>query len=177
MKPRSKASKTVPSGDAVVPPPSPGGSSRPAGTGSSSTGLPRPTRGLLALAACVALEGLALVGVGAVVLVDAIADGAGNPLFWAFLIALFLLYGGVLLAAARAVLRRRRWARAPAVLSSLLALPVGWDAMGQDEAWLGVPVLVLGVLGLVLALAPGVGGLLTGERGVPQADPGGTPPS
>ncbi|NHC43709.1 hypothetical protein [Motilibacter aurantiacus] len=130
-----------------------------------------PTGGLLALAACVALEGLALVVVGAVVLVDVIADGAGNPLLWAFLVALFFLYGGTLLVAARAVLRRRRWARAPAVLSSLLALPVGWDSLSQDEPQIAVPVLLVGVAGLVLALAPGVGGLLVRERGDDASSP------
>jgi len=121
--------------------------------------------GLVALAACVALEGLALVTVGAVVLVDLLRDGAGKQVLFVFLVALFALYGGVLLAAARAVLRRRRWARAPAVLSSLLALPVGWDATGQDQALIGVPVLAVGLAGLVLAMLPAAGGLLVAERG------------
>jgi hypothetical protein len=57
-----------------------------------------------------ALEGLALVVSGLGVLVAVIRSSGDFALFLA-LVVLFLLYGGVLLLAARGVLRRRRWSR------------------------------------------------------------------
>jgi hypothetical protein len=117
-----------------------------------------------------AVEGTALVVIGLIVLVDALVN-AGHAavretLLFVFLAALFGLYGGTLLAAARAALARRRWARALAVLSQLVALLMGWQIAGWGLAVVGVPLALVGAVALVLALAPRVGGLLveTGAR-------------
>ena len=54
----------------------------------------------------------------------------------------------------RGLVRRRRWARSPAVLVQLLALPVAYNAFGDGAWWLGGPLLVCAVLGLVGLFAP-----------------------
>jgi hypothetical protein len=54
----------------------------------------------------------------------------------------------------RGLYRRRRWARSPAVLTELLALPLGYNACGNGVWWVGVPLLGCGVLGLVALFAP-----------------------
>lgn len=54
----------------------------------------------------------------------------------------------------RGLVRRRRWARSPAVLVQLLALPVSYNAFGDGAWWLATPLLVCAVVGLVGLLAP-----------------------
>jgi hypothetical protein len=53
-----------------------------------------------------------------------------------------------------ALTRRRAWARGPAVALELLVLPIGGYMISGGLAWLGVPVLVLGLLGVGLLVAP-----------------------
>jgi hypothetical protein len=55
---------------------------------------------------------------------------------------------------ARGLARRRRWARSPAVLVQLLALPVSYNALGNGAWWLAVPLLACAVAGLVGLFAP-----------------------
>lgn len=50
--------------------------------------------------------------------------------------------------------RRRRWARGPAVVLNLLLLPIGYTMAGSGLAWLGVPVMVVGICGAGLLVAP-----------------------
>jgi len=54
----------------------------------------------------------------------------------------------------RGVYRRRRWARSPAVLAQLLAIPVGVDAAGDGAWWIGAPLLLCAVVGLLGLFAP-----------------------
>lgn len=124
----------------------------------------RPTVPLAVLAGAMAVEGTALVVIGLVVLVDALVGAAHaavrETLLFVSLAALFGLYGGTLLAAARAALRRRRWARALAVLSQIVALLMGWQIATWGLWPVGVPLALLGGVALVLALTPLAGGLL-----------------
>ncbi len=53
-----------------------------------------------------------------------------------------------------ALTRRRAWARGPAVVLELLVLAIGGYMISGGLAWLGVPVLVLGLLGVGLLVAP-----------------------
>jgi hypothetical protein len=53
-----------------------------------------------------------------------------------------------------ALARRRGWARGPAVVLELMLLPVGWFMTTGGLAWLGVPVLLIGLLGAGLLVAP-----------------------
>jgi hypothetical protein len=50
--------------------------------------------------------------------------------------------------------RRRAWARGPAVVLELLFLPIGYYMVGGGLAWLGVPVMILGLVCAGLLLAP-----------------------
>ena len=50
--------------------------------------------------------------------------------------------------------RRRRWARGPAVVLNLLLVPIGYTMAGTGLAWLGIPVMVVGIFGAGLLVAP-----------------------
>ena len=106
-------------------------------------------------AALLAVEGVALLVVG---VVDAIATATGSPSRRGFSYgqaALAVAAGAVLLLLARAIDARRDWARSPAIVLQLLAVPVGIGLL-QGGVWLaGVPVLVLAAATLVLVLAAG----------------------
>jgi hypothetical protein len=53
-----------------------------------------------------------------------------------------------------ALLRRRSWARGPAIVLELLLLPIGYYLIRAGADWLGVPVLLLGIFGAGLLIAP-----------------------
>jgi hypothetical protein len=76
----------------------------------------------------------------------------GSVLFWA---------AGVILAA-RGLLRRRRWARSPLLMTYLLLLAVGWALVHGTGPGIGIgaAILVLAVGGVVVTLAPSVGAAL-----------------
>ena len=59
----------------------------------------------------------------------------------------------VLVVAARALRRLRLWSRSLLVVAQLMALAVGIP-MAQGDDWIGWPVAVTGVVGLVLLLHP-----------------------
>jgi fatty acid desaturase len=50
----------------------------------------------------------------------------------------------------RGLYRRRRWARAPALVTNLLVLPVAFDLTRGGRWYVGVPLLLLAVVVLVL---------------------------
>ncbi|MDT7544747.1 MAG: hypothetical protein QOE99_857 [Actinomycetota bacterium] len=101
------------------------------------------------------MEGVALLVVG---VVDAVATVVGSPTdrSLSFTVAGFAVAAGIVLGLlARAVDRRRGWARSPAVVLQLLALPVG-VGLAQGGVWFAaVPVLVLAVATLWLLFAAG----------------------
>jgi len=73
---------------------------------------------------------------------------------------LTLLAGLGLLAVARGLRRARRWARAPALVTQLLALPVAVGLVQGGRWYVGVP-LILWALGvLALLFTPAVGEVL-----------------
>ena len=57
-------------------------------------------------------------------------------------------------AAARALLGRRRWARAPVVVVQLIMLPVGWSFRGGQTTWVAVIMIVVALLTLLAVLHP-----------------------
>ena len=101
------------------------------------------------------VEGVALVVIG---VVDAVATTTGSPTRRGFSYgqaALALAAGALLLLLARAIRARRDWARSPAIVLQILAVPVGIGQL-QSGVWAaGVPVLLLAVVTLVLVLAAG----------------------
>jgi hypothetical protein len=50
--------------------------------------------------------------------------------------------------------RRKRWARGPAIVIELLQVPIGYTMLTNGLPAVGAPVLILGLLGAGLLLAP-----------------------
>jgi hypothetical protein len=50
--------------------------------------------------------------------------------------------------------RRQSWARGPAIVLEMLLIPIGFYMIAGGVAWLGIPVLVVGLVGAGLLLAP-----------------------
>jgi hypothetical protein len=119
---------------------------------------PAPARQtpLVVLVALVAAQGVGLAGLAVFFLVELVVS---TPLSVprAVMAALLTLLAGLgLLVVARGLHRRRRWARAPALVTQLLALPVGAGLVQGGRWYVGVPLIgwALGVL--VLLFAPAV---------------------
>jgi hypothetical protein len=120
------------------------------------TGSAQGTPGSVRIAAAVAaLEGTALLGLGAFYVVKTVLqrpDSYGRALLGA---AMALAGGALLVLLARAVLHVRRWARSPVIVLQLLALPVGYTlAFQAGLPGYGGPVLVLAVAELYLLFTP-----------------------
>ena len=115
----------------------------------------RPTP-LVVLAALVAAQGVGLAGLAVFFLVE-LAVSTPLSVTRAVTAALLTLLAGLgLLAVARGLHRRRRWARAPALVTQLLVLPVGAGLVQGGRWYVGVPLIgwALGVL--VLLFTPAV---------------------
>lgn len=103
----------------------------------------------------VAAQGLAALAMAAILVVRAIAgadqrivNGLGTAVW-------FLLIGGVVLAAGRALVIGRRWGRGLAVFTQLLLLPVAWYlAVGSHRPAVGIPVAVVALTALALLFSP-----------------------
>lgn len=104
----------------------------------------------------VVLEGAAALIVAAALVVRGIAgadqhvvNGLGTAVF-------FVLVGGVVLAAGRALMLGKRWGRGLAVFTQLLVLPVAWYlAVGSRQPAFGIPAGIVAVAALVLLFSPG----------------------
>ncbi|GHJ35890.1 hypothetical protein [Streptomyces sp. TS71-3] len=134
---------------------------------------PRPGRLTLA-AALAGLEGLALVVIGAYLLVMGLA-GSPDDRQQAVTAGITLLVLALLpLLAARGLLLRRRWSRGPAVITQILALPVAWNLLQADSLLIpgGIALAVVAIATLVLLVNPTTTKAL-GIRG--PADPGDAP--
>jgi hypothetical protein len=64
------------------------------------------------------------------------------------------LMAAALFAVAVALARRRRWARAPAIVLHLLQIPIGMTMVSGGLPLFGVPAVALGVTVAALLLAP-----------------------
>jgi hypothetical protein len=102
-----------------------------------------------------AVEAIALVVIG---IADGVATATGSPANRGLSFALAgmtVAAGGVLLLLGRALDRRRGWARSPAVVLQVLALPVGVGLLQGGKWAAGVPVLLLAAAALWCVLAAG----------------------
>lgn len=114
---------------------------------------PRP---VLAAAALVTVEGVALLVFAVVSVVLTALDDAGSvslALGGALLLALF---GAVLFWLARKLRELKAAARSPVIAVQLVGLPIGWtltNANGRPEIGLPVLALVLAVVALLFATA------------------------
>jgi hypothetical protein len=84
----------------------------------------------------------------------------------ALLVNIFTAMMAVLLGGlARALHRRRAWARSPAIVLELLLLPIGYYLVTGGVAWLGLPVIAVGLAGAAALLAPATRVALGLDRG------------
>jgi peptidoglycan/LPS O-acetylase OafA/YrhL len=103
----------------------------------------------------VAVQGVAGLVVAGVLVVRGIAgadqrvvNGLGTAVW-------FVLVGGVVLAAGRALVLGRRWGRGLAVVTQLLLLPVAWYlAVGSHQPAFGIPAAVVALTALILLFSP-----------------------
>jgi hypothetical protein len=103
----------------------------------------------------VVLQGAAALVIAAVLVARAIAgadqrvvNGLGTAVW-------FVLVGGVVLAAGRALVVGKRWGRGLAVFTQLLLLPVAWYlAVGSHRPAFGIPVGVVALAVLILLFSP-----------------------
>jgi peptidoglycan/LPS O-acetylase OafA/YrhL len=125
------------------------------------------------------VQGLAALVVAAVLVVRAIAgadqrvvNGVGTALW-------FLVIGGVVLAAGRALVVGRRWGRGLAVFTQLLLLPVAWYlAVGSHQPAFGIPVALVALTVLILLFTPtGLRWAAGGDQRGPASSASGGPDS
>jgi hypothetical protein len=70
----------------------------------------------------------------------------------AMAVVLFLVMGAGLLLVARDLVRRRRWARAPAVTWEVICLPVAYGLFQSGRWYVGLPLAVVALAVLVAVL-------------------------
>ena len=116
--------------------------------------MPPAGRTLVWCATLVALEAVGLVAAAVFYLVELVVADTGDPVRALVTAALALAAGAGLALVARGLLHRRRWARAPALVTNLILLPVGYGLVQGGRWYIGLPLLLLGVAVLVLLFAP-----------------------
>lgn len=115
----------------------------------------RPPRAIVLACAIIGLQGLALIGAAALVVVKALTQ-TSNSLAAALLLAAIALAGAaVLLLCRRGLLHLRPAARTPVVVLQVLALPVSYSlAFQADRVGYGAPVMVSALAVLYLLFTP-----------------------
>ncbi|MFI6270353.1 hypothetical protein [Micromonospora zamorensis] len=98
----------------------------------------------------------AVVALIAVWLIWADLTATTTDLLSALLVTVFAIGAAVVLwALGRALLRLQAGARAPAIVLQLMLLPIGWFMIQAGLAWLGVPLMALGLgVGWLLVSPP-----------------------
>ncbi|MEV0144082.1 MULTISPECIES: hypothetical protein [unclassified Nonomuraea] len=110
---------------------------------------------LLVAAVVVALEGLVTLGLGGYVAVETLRGLAGDVTSAIAEAAFGMLIGaGLLWVAWGGLLRGERWGRTPSVLAQVFLLPVAVTLIDSSRPDLGVPLVVVAVVGLAALLAP-----------------------
>jgi hypothetical protein len=127
----------------------------------------------------VAVQGVAALVVAVLLVVRGIAgvdqrvvNGLGTAVW-------FLLVGGVVLAAGRALMLGKRWGRGLAVVTQLLLLPVAWYlAVGSHQPAFGIPVGIVALTALILLFTPAaVRWAAGGDQGDPASSANAGPDS
>jgi hypothetical protein len=112
-------------------------------------------------AGLVAAEAAGFVVYGVALVVLAARGDRSSVQNVALLVVLVAGWGAGLVFAARGLLRRRRWSRAPLVVSQLLLAAVGAPlAQGSVARWVGVALVTVSVVALGALLTPAVTGAL-----------------
>ena len=103
----------------------------------------------------VAIEGVVLVVMAAVLVVRAIGGAHERAISGYGTAAWYAIVGAALFAAGRALWTGRRWGRGLAVFAQLLLLPIAWYiAVGSQQWAYGVPVALVAVGTLALLFSP-----------------------
>jgi hypothetical protein len=118
----------------------------------TTSSAPTPVRGAGLI---VAVQGAAALVIAAVLVVRALAgadqrvvNGLGTAVW-------FVVVGGGVLAAGRALVLGKRWGRGLAVFAQLLLLPVAWYlAVGSHQPAFGIPLGIVALTVLVLLFSP-----------------------
>jgi len=76
-----------------------------------------------------------------------VQSALATPIFAAVMTAIL---GGL----AYALSRFRAWARSPAIVIEMLMIPLGYYMITGGVPWLGIPVMLIGLVGTGLLLAP-----------------------
>jgi hypothetical protein len=127
----------------------------------------------------VAVQGVAAVVVAVLLVVRGIAgadqrvvNGLGTAIW-------FVVVGGVVLAAGRALMLGKRWGRGLAVVTQLLLLPVAWYlAVGSHQPAFGIPVGTVALTVLILLFSPAaIRWAAGGNQGGPASSANGGPDS
>ncbi len=103
-----------------------------------------------AAAILVALQGLFLVIIGLVLAVNSVTGGPADRLGAQLGAGLAVAAGLTVLVLARALQRRRPWARSPVLVVELLCLPVAWGLFQAHRTVVGFVVAGAAVLGIGL---------------------------
>jgi len=104
--------------------------------------------GVLVVEALGALAGAVLLGAAALTGPAVSTASAISTVVVALLLAV------VFVVLARLLYRRNRAARGPALVLQLLLIPIGWYMARGGTPWVGVPLLVVAVIGAGALLAP-----------------------
>lgn len=101
-----------------------------------------------------AVEAVALTGLAIYVAWASLARSTTSKQGAGALLALIVI--GVLIVAglSRALSNLKTWARGPAIVLELLLLPIGYTMISGGLAYVGIPVMLAGLFGAGLLLAP-----------------------
>lgn len=122
---------------------------------------PSRSRALTLAVVLVSLQGVVLVGIAAFSAVEIALGRADDAAVAGFVAGCALLAGVGLVLTGRGLAAGRRWSRAPALLPQLFAVPLSFTALGGEGRWVGVLLLVWGVVTAAAVLSPAVGRALT----------------
>jgi peptidoglycan/LPS O-acetylase OafA/YrhL len=127
----------------------------------------------------VAVQGVAALVVAVLLVVRGIAGADQRVVSGLGTAVWFLLVGGVVLAAGRALMLGKRWGRGLAVVTQLLLLPVAWYlAVGSHQPAFGIPVGIVALTVLILLFTPAaVRWAAGGDQGDPASSANAGPDS
>jgi len=107
-----------------------------------------------------AVQAVALAGVTGLFVYEDITARPGNMSDALATTAYFAVLTLIFAVLAWYLRQHRSWARGPAIVLELLSLPVGYLMLQAGQVWLGPPVMLLGLTGAGLLLAPASRGAL-----------------
>jgi hypothetical protein len=103
----------------------------------------------------VVLQGATALVMAAVLVVRRIAGADQQGFNGLGTAAFFVLLGGAVLAAGRALVTGKRWGRGLGVFTQLLLLPVAWYlAVGSHQPAFGIPLAIVALMVLMLLFGP-----------------------